>query len=849
MGRIVTFYSYKGGTGRSMALSNVAWILASNDQRVLIIDWDLEAPGLHRYLKPFLTDKDLTGPESEGIIDLVVNFSVQIATPQADALKSDWYEQYADISKWSIPLVWPSGEMARLGRGGRGRIDFVPAGKQGPQYANKVNSFDWANFYERLNGGAFFDAVRRSMKSYDWVLIDSRTGVSDTAGICTLQLPDVLVVCFTLNYQSIDGVAAAASSVKKARPEIIVWPVPMRIDGSEEKLLKKMKAYAEKTLSPLLEPYVRQKTYWFEMEVAYVPHYAYSEKLAPFEDQTSILTSTLPSMERIASYITDRSITSLGPIPEEHRKAALAEFERSPSEFPLKTVGEERSPSAWIWSFLGRAGRRLITTSWAMALVTGISTYLALGGIDAIKSFLAPRSTVKALLSAARDDLQAGSKDPAARVDAALLLAEAARRIQPDPNKPLEPGDRNSAKLMDLFYQLAPLRIGHVVQEKPFRIVRFSVDGTLVATAGDDKVARAFHSDGSGMTVSWQVPNSGWALAFSPDGKYLASGGPDGTSLIFDVRSLRLLFLVRQDKAVHSVAFSSDSKTFAAGGNSFELAIYAVSPWHQLGYEKTSGSVLDLAFSPDGNYLGVASMGHSANLFNLHDLSPDAAGSLDLAIDHFGPVRVITFAPSPIPLRVATASTDGTVRVLTVPPNARTSSLTKNTEVLRVGADVYAATFSPDGQFLAAGSVDGTTSLWSTKDWKLSRGFSNAADVRALAFSPDSKRLAIGSGDGTARIVEVTSGREMQRFTFQREVNSVAFSPDGKYLATAGSDGMAATWLILPPRDAAPSLTSAKLVSLACLQTNRSLSASEWRQYFGSEPYSPACKAKGEALP
>jgi MinD-like ATPase involved in chromosome partitioning or flagellar assembly len=68
VGKIVTFYSYKGGTGRSMALANVAWILASNGKRVLTVDWDLEAPGLHRYFKPFLVDKDLTS--SDGIIDL-----------------------------------------------------------------------------------------------------------------------------------------------------------------------------------------------------------------------------------------------------------------------------------------------------------------------------------------------------------------------------------------------------------------------------------------------------------------------------------------------------------------------------------------------------------------------------------------------------------------------------------------------------------------------------------------------------------------------------------------------------------------------------------------------------------
>jgi Mrp family chromosome partitioning ATPase len=64
MSRVVTFYSYKGGTGRSMALANVAWILASAGYRVLAIDWDLEAPGLHRYFHPFLRDKELSGQDS-----------------------------------------------------------------------------------------------------------------------------------------------------------------------------------------------------------------------------------------------------------------------------------------------------------------------------------------------------------------------------------------------------------------------------------------------------------------------------------------------------------------------------------------------------------------------------------------------------------------------------------------------------------------------------------------------------------------------------------------------------------------------------------------------------------------
>ena len=52
-GQIITFYSYKGGTGRSMAVANFAYWLAREfpglRRRVLVMDWDLEAPGLHRF--------------------------------------------------------------------------------------------------------------------------------------------------------------------------------------------------------------------------------------------------------------------------------------------------------------------------------------------------------------------------------------------------------------------------------------------------------------------------------------------------------------------------------------------------------------------------------------------------------------------------------------------------------------------------------------------------------------------------------------------------------------------------------------------------------------------------------
>ncbi|GAA1299668.1 hypothetical protein [Saccharothrix xinjiangensis] len=80
-GRIVTSYSYQGGTGRSMSLANTAWVPAANGLRVLVVDWDLEAPGLHRWFHPFLPDPALGS--SVGLIDLIWEFASAAVDPAA----------------------------------------------------------------------------------------------------------------------------------------------------------------------------------------------------------------------------------------------------------------------------------------------------------------------------------------------------------------------------------------------------------------------------------------------------------------------------------------------------------------------------------------------------------------------------------------------------------------------------------------------------------------------------------------------------------------------------------------------------------------------------------------------
>src|SRR6478752_1869153 len=78
-GSVITFYSYKGGTGRTMALANVAWILAANGKRVLVVDWDLESPGLDRFFAPFIEPGTLAS--TNGVIELINEYALSVVNP------------------------------------------------------------------------------------------------------------------------------------------------------------------------------------------------------------------------------------------------------------------------------------------------------------------------------------------------------------------------------------------------------------------------------------------------------------------------------------------------------------------------------------------------------------------------------------------------------------------------------------------------------------------------------------------------------------------------------------------------------------------------------------------------
>jgi cellulose biosynthesis protein BcsQ/tetratricopeptide (TPR) repeat protein len=372
-GTIITFYSFKGGTGRTMALVNTAWILASNGLRVLVVDWDLEAPGLHTYLQPLLADPELT--ESAGVIEMVSDFARHAVTPRVGSrVEAAGATDAAGPNGGGPPEEPDHRERARVDRYAvgtelrlppGGKLDLLPAGVQDPDtYAVTVSTFDWGTFY-RMGGADFLTALRDDMAArYDYVLIDSRTGLSDTASICTVVMPDIVVDCFTLSRQGVNGAAHVARSIRRVshtQRDIRIVPVPMRVEDAGRDRLEAGRHQARSLFAPFLDwvPPEEQDQYWSSVEIPYKPSYAYEEIPATVGERRQDGT-LLAAFERLTARLTDNRVTRLSNMPEPYRQTLRAEYERtSPimrKVFYVSYAATDRLWADWTVTVLRAAG-------------------------------------------------------------------------------------------------------------------------------------------------------------------------------------------------------------------------------------------------------------------------------------------------------------------------------------------------------------------------------------------------------------------------------------------------------------------------------------------------------------
>ncbi len=374
-GQVITFYSYKGGTGRTMTLANFAVLMARGRRRVLAMDWDLEAPGLHRYFEGHVKFGG-----RPGTIDLLEELAGLAAQAHASSKSEPLGEEDTFALVRGVVL---ERYIVRVD----GRLGLIWAGaSDADDYAQRVAEFDWSGLYRRAP--YLFTCLATVLgESFGYVCVDSRTGVSDTSGVCTAVLPEKLVVVFTPNRQSLEGALSRARTAVAYRGQsgdlrpLVVYPLASRVELSEEALRRRWRdgvegekgyqAHFEELLSEIyaLPASACDLQTWFdEVQIQQTPRYAYGEEIAAADEEaTTDRLSLANSYVRFATALDDTD----APWSLTQRKTAIVSQDPAQEDVAMRRLREE---TAWHEARSQRQRRHLLV----FRLLQGVAVATAL---------------------------------------------------------------------------------------------------------------------------------------------------------------------------------------------------------------------------------------------------------------------------------------------------------------------------------------------------------------------------------------------------------------------------------------------------------------------------------------
>jgi len=281
--QLLTFYSYKGGVGRTMALANVACQLANkHGKHIIAVDWDLEAPGLHYYLG--YEDQDLQ--DKKGLLDYLEDFA--LAVGRGDKGREPVLDDYLLDLKPELKQKIHHGS-----------VRLMPCGRMDEHYMSRVQALDWGRFYAEQQGFQIIETLKAQIRdSTDMGLIDARAGQADIGATTTIQVPDAVVLLFTANHQNLQGTANIARQLRhhperKAQgfPELRMLFIPSRIFVEEDRYTQWLKDTANPVYQELIKEGTLNEVDQFQgleqCVLAVDPRYAFAESL-PVLDPDSI---------------------------------------------------------------------------------------------------------------------------------------------------------------------------------------------------------------------------------------------------------------------------------------------------------------------------------------------------------------------------------------------------------------------------------------------------------------------------------------------------------------------------------------------------------------------------------
>jgi WD40 repeat protein len=350
--------------------------------------------------------------------------------------------------------------------------------------------------------------------------------------------------------------------------------------------------------------------------------------------------------------------------------------------------------------------------------------------------------------------------------------------------------------------------------------VKFSPDGTLLASAGDDMLLLWDVASGdarnrfSGASPDLRVTGAD----FSPDGHFLVLVEPIQIKL-YDVQSGEAVLSNYSSSLNEAVAFIPDGKTILVGTNLDMILINALNGDEMRRFHGHSDQVNSVAFSRDGRYAvsaagGIFGADRSVIVWNVESGSPllnfrghslfNESGARSRRVDPNGVQAVFT----PDGKSVLSGGGDGMIRLWDVNDGAVSQRLTGP-------VSVAAAAISPDGRFVASGTSiitggfldtlqdtgeadisDGEVVLWDAATGAVIQHFKgHPGFVSSLAFSPDGQYLVSGSSLGDIIAWKIPSGDKIYQVqAYPDAVWGLAYSPDGRYIISGGDRADVIVW-------------------------------------------------------
>lgn len=227
----VAFYSFKGGVGRTLALANIAYSLAERGKRVALIDLDLEAPSLRQFKEFGLPRK------KQGFLDYATKYSRDGVCGPIEGF----------VHQCELPFD-------------EGELWLMPSGKRDSGYRDRLGELSWQRLHSQEGTLPFIEGLQQQLEEHvrpHYVLIDSRTGLSDIGGLSTNRMADMVVLVFNLTKDCIEGSAEVCKSFlhKDSRPQLVqlvASPVPPTAGGQGDRVGKQLALAAKKMKDALL---------------------------------------------------------------------------------------------------------------------------------------------------------------------------------------------------------------------------------------------------------------------------------------------------------------------------------------------------------------------------------------------------------------------------------------------------------------------------------------------------------------------------------------------------------------------------------------------------------------------